>query len=155
MTQGDANLAHVAPTSVTASASFPSQAAQVGLGAPMSQCPICGRNFCRPPERDRHLGTFLPHWLFCPFPRCGWRGDRSLNLKTHWKTTHATSGEAPKPEECRIYDPDPLVQSVVSGESPIESVITIALQEVQIRAHVLDKVGVWHDRWGRKRRVRH
>lgn len=149
---------HVAPTSVTASASFPSQVAQVGLGslaAPMHQCPICRRIFRRPQERDRHLRTFLPHCLFCPFPRCGWRGDRSFDLRRHWTKTHTTFGEAPKPKECEIYDPDPLVRSVVCGESPIESVITIALGEVQSRAQVLNKVGIWKGGWGRRRRVRH
>lgn len=148
---------HVAPTSVTAPASSP-HVAQVGLGAPMDappQCPICRRDFCRSQERDRHLRTFLPHWFFCPFPHCAWRGDRSFNLKRHWTTTHATFGEAPKPEDCKIYDPDPLVQLVVCGESPIEPVITIALREVQSRAQVLHKVGVWKDGWGRRQRVRH
>ena len=158
MTQGDTNFVHVAPTSATAPASSQSQVAQVQLGAPMDapqQCPICRLDFYRPQERDRHLRTFLPHWFFCPFPRCAWRGDRFFNLKKHWTATHATFSEAPKPEDCKIYDPEPLVQSVVRGESPIESVITTALQEVQTRAQVLHKVGIWKDGWGRKQRARH
>jgi hypothetical protein len=154
--QGDVDLAHVPPTSFTP-ASPQSQVAQVGLGEPMDEpphCPICGRNFKRLQERNRHLRAFLPHWFFCPHPHCPWRGNRRCNLNKHWKTTHFL-GEAPNPENCRIYDPDPLVQSVVSGESPIELAITIALQEVQSRAQILDKVGVWKDGWGRVQRTRH
>ena len=150
-------MVHVPQTSVTQASSL-SQVAQVGLGAPMgvpSQCPICRRDFKRPQERDRHLGTFLPHCLFCPFPHCPWRGNRPCNLNTHWTTTHINLGEAPRPKDCEIYDPGPLVQSVVSGESPIESVITTALQTVQNRAQELNKADVWDDGWGRRQRVRH
>jgi hypothetical protein len=155
--QGDFDLAHVHPTSVTP-ASPQSQVAQVGLAEPMDEpphCPICRRNFKRLQERNRHLRTFLPHSFFCPRPHCPWRGDRRCNLNKHWQTTHANFGEAPNPEDCKIYDPDPLVQSVVSGESPIELAITIALQEVQSRAQILDKVGVWKDGWGRIPRTQH
>jgi hypothetical protein len=72
-------------------------------------------------------------------------------MKKHWSTIHATrtSPEFER-EDCRIYDPDPLLQSVVSGESTIEVAIELALQAVEIRAQELDKVGIWDDGWGRR-----
>ena len=72
----------------------------------------------------------------------------------HWSAIHADFGDAPRPKDCHIYNPGPLVQSVVSGESPIELVTAIALQAVNVRAPVLDKVGVWEGEWGRRQRQR-
>jgi hypothetical protein len=135
-------------------ASTSHQAAQVGASADaLTQCPLCGRTFPRKQERDRHVGTYLPYCLFCPSDRCCWRGDRAYDLKTHWLTTHADLGKCPQPDDCRIYNPDPLVQSLISGNSTIGQVREIALQAVRIRAPELDKVGVWDDEWGRRQRI--
>jgi hypothetical protein len=126
------------------------------LSAPahaLPQCPVCGRNFPRPQERNRHIRAVLPHFLFCPISRCAWRGNRSDNLNSHWVTMHANLGAAPKPEECMIYDPNPFVQKVVSGELSMESAEASALQAVESRAQELRKVGEWADLTGHKQRV--
>lgn len=148
----DASQGH-APLPPVMSAPF---LAQVGASADAPpKCPLCGRNFIRRTERDRHVGTYLPHWIFCPLDCCSWRGNRAYDLKTHWLTTHADFGKDPQPDDCRIYNPDPLVQEVVSGESSIERVREIALQAVKIQAPVLGKHGVWEGEWGRKQKTPH
>jgi hypothetical protein len=152
--QEDANQGH-APPPLVLPASFPNPAAQLGTPTHASpRCPVCGRNFGRPQERNRHVRTHLPYWFFCPFERCSWRGDRPCSLRMHWSTTHASFGEAPKPKNCKIYNPDLLVRSVISGESPIEVAIAIALQAVESRAQGLNKVGIWADMWGRRQKIR-
>jgi hypothetical protein len=135
---------------------FPSQVAQVGAPTDASpRCPVCEQSFGRPQERNRHARTHLPLWLFCPFLGCSWRSDRSYTLATHWTENHSNFGEAPRPEDCKIYNPDPLVQSVISGELLIEEATAIALQAVRIQALEQHKVGIWEDEWGRRRRARH
>jgi hypothetical protein len=106
-------------------------------------CPVCEQGFGRVQERNRHVRKHLPFWLYCPFFGCSWRNDRPYILATHWAENHAYFGEAPRPEDCRIYNPDPLVQSVISGELLIEEATEIALQEVRIRAQEQNKVGIW------------
>jgi hypothetical protein len=139
-TQGGANQVHATLPSATPSSS-PNQVALPGTPTDAwSRCPVCGRKFRRPQERNRHICTSLPHFLFCPILFCAWRGNRSENLNSHWVTTHADLGAAPKPEDCMIYDPNPLAEKVVSGELLIESVEAIALQMVESRAQELGKV---------------
>jgi hypothetical protein len=52
-----------------------------------------------------------------------------------------------------IYDPNPFVQKVVSGELSMESAEASALQAVESRAQELRKVGEWADLTGHKQRV--
>ena len=132
---------------------FPSQVAQLGVPTDASSlCPVCGQSFGRPAERNRHVRTHLPLWLYCPFLGCSWRGDRSYTLSTHWTEKHANFGEAPRPEDCKIYNPASLVQPVISGELVIEEATAIAVQAVRLRALEQDKVGIWEDEWGRGQR---
>jgi hypothetical protein len=152
---GDANPVHAAQPSFTPPP-FSSQVAQVGAPTDAPPwCPVCEQSFGRHQERDRHVRTHLPFWLFCPVLGCAWRSDRSYTLVTHWTENHPNFGEAPRPEDCKIYNPDPLVQSVVSGELLIEEATAIALQGVRIRAQEQDKVGIWEGEWGRRLRVRY
>jgi len=131
----------------------PSQGQDTELDAPTDNpCPLCRRNFRRGQDRNRHIRTFLPHWVYCPFPCCPWRGDRQDNLKAHWKT-HANCGQVLKQEQCKIYDPALLVKSVVDGELSIESAAYTALLEVERRAQELGKVGIWTNWWGRPQKI--
>ena len=131
-----------------------SQGQVAELDAPTDNpCPLCGRNFRRNQDRNRHIRTFLPHWVYCPFPRCPWRGDRQDNLKAHWKTAHAKCGQVLKQDNCKIYDPALLVKSVVGRELSIESAAHTALLEVERRAQELGKVGIWTDWWGRAQKI--
>ena len=132
----------------------PSQDQVADVDAPTDNpCPLCGRNFRRSQDRNRHIRTFLPHWVYCPFPRCAWRGDRPDNLRAHWKTAHAKYGQVLNQEHCKIYDPALLVKSVVDRESSIESAAYVALLEVERRAQELGKIGIWTDWWGRPQKI--
>lgn len=137
---------------------FSDQAFQVSTSADATtslHCPSCGKLFSRRQERDRHVKSYLPNSLFCPFAHCSWRGDRVNTLKTHWRTTHPYFGEGPRPEDCRIYDPDPLVRGVAGRELTIEHARMIALQVVKLRAPELGKLGIWNGEWGRRIRPLH
>jgi hypothetical protein len=51
--------------------SFLSQGAQPDAATDASpQYPVCEQSFGRPQERDRHVQTHLPLWLFCRFLGC-------------------------------------------------------------------------------------
>jgi hypothetical protein len=153
----DASQEHV-PLLPVMLAPSPNQAAQVDALAdapPQWQCPLCGLNLHRRQERDRHVTTYLPHWLFCPFDQCAWRGNRPYDLKTHWSTTHPGFGQDTQLQNCIIYNPDPLVQSVVSGAESIEWAREFALQVVKIQAPVLGKQDIWVGEWGRRQRIPH
>jgi hypothetical protein len=145
----DASLVHL-PSQLVPPSSSQSQFSQLEPDVPTDPpfqcpCPFCEKDFNRPQERNRHIRTYLPASYFCPIERCPWRGDRHHNLKAHWRTKHANFNEAPQPEDCKIYDPDPLIQSIVNGRMPMEEATLIALTEVERRAAVLDKVGIWTD----------
>jgi hypothetical protein len=112
-------------------------------------CPICNVVFYRRQERNRHMRSFLPHSIYCPFEQCPWRGDRHDNLKKHWSTKHDHI-QFPEQQSCQIYDPDPLVELVVRGHLLIESAAEVALLVVEQRAQELNKIGIWANGWGRK-----
>jgi len=119
-------------------------------------CPICNRVYKRRQERDRHMRTFLPHAISCPFPHCSFRCDRYNILAKHWETNHPNIGQAPELQYCQIYDPERLVKLVVSGSLTIESAAEMALSEVKMNAPRLGKENVWADWWGRKpKRFKH
>jgi hypothetical protein len=149
----DANQVHPHPSSITP-VLFPSQ---VQLDTPSNalRCPVCEHSFRRTQERDRHVRTHLPYSLFCPFPGCSWRGDRPYTLPAHWTERHPNFGASPDPEDCNLYKPDPLVQSIISGESLVEEMIVIALQMIRIRAQELGRVDILEDEWGRGQRARY
>ena len=112
-------------------------------------CPICNKDFGRVQERDRHLRRFLPHYIFCPFDLCPWRGNRYSNLKEHWES-HTNSGQAlPTQEHCEIYDPDRFVKLILRQLST-ESAAEDALLEVERRSYELGKALIWTDGWGRR-----
>lgn len=153
--QEDANQVHPRPPSITP-ASSPGQVIQLDTPTnALPRCPVCEHSFRRTQERDRHVRTHLPYSLFCPFPGCSWRGDRPYTLPTHWTERHPNFGPAPNAEDCTLYKPDPLVQSLISGESLVEEIIAIALQAVRNRAQELGRVDILGDEWGRGQRVQY
>jgi hypothetical protein len=118
---------------------------------PQAACPICKEVYKRWQERDRHMRTFLPHSISCPFLHCDFRCDRYNILAKHWEKRHPNTGQAPELRYCQIYDPEKLVKSVVSGSLTIESAAEMALSQVKMNAPRLGKEKVWaEDWWGRK-----
>jgi len=116
---------------------------------PVSRCHICNVVFYRRQERNRHMRSFLPLSIYCPFEQCSWRGERHDNLKKHWSAKH-THVQFPEQQPCQIYSPDPLVELVVRERLSIESAAGVALYVVGQRAHELNKIGIWQNWWGRK-----
>jgi len=114
-------------------------------------CPVCGQTFKRKQERNRHLRSYLPHCIYCPFPGCAWRCDRHDNLRNHWEKNHADYGQAPQKRGCEIYNPDAFVKSVSRGEMSIEQAAESALSEVIRRAFEEDKQDLWAENWWGRR----
>jgi len=151
---GDTGLVHDALQVAQPAPAPPSQNQVAQPGAPTDItpqiCPICDKDFGRVQERDRHLRTFLPHWLFCPVKLCSWRGNRYFNFKEHWESMHASSSQAlPTQEHCEIYDPDRFVKLILRQLST-ESAAEEARLEVERRSYELDKGLIWADGWGRR-----
>jgi len=151
--KGDDGLKHDPPGFV-APPPVPDQAAGPDPPAYTSQqhpCPICRRIFKRLQERDRHLRMFLPQWIFCPFSRsnCPFRSDRRDNLVSHWKKEHADSGQVlpSQKQQYQIYDTDPLIALVVSGQMSMELAAETALPNVEMRAQELSKGDAWARNW--------
>jgi len=148
---GDAGLVHVpVPRQDVTDGSSQDQGVQLNESESRPMCPNCGKEFNRRQERDRHLRSYLPHFIYCPFPRCPWRGDRYVNFKTHWKKAHKKINSVPGKKQCQIYCPKEPVRQILSGAWTIEEAASIALSEVAIRAYELGKRDVWKDDWGRK-----
>jgi hypothetical protein len=115
-------------------------------------CPICGRQFRRAQERDRHLVSYLPHSIYCPSQGCAWKGRRQCDFKAHWKKNHPETDQVPGKKTNEIYDPKKFVKRIVDGSSPDE-VARIAFLKVQERFMELGKVDVGANVWGRKRKL--
>ena len=148
--QGDDAQGFVTPPSV--------QDQAPGLDAPADTqphpglCLICGRIFRRRQDRNRHLRTFLPHWIHCPFPRCPYRCDRGDALALHWSKQHENSGQqAPRQQQYQIYDVDALVTLVVNRQMSMGFAIDTALSNVERRAQELDKEDAWERNWWGRR----
>jgi len=135
-------------------ASSQDQGAQLDNSTPPLRCPKCRKDFKRKQELERHIRSYLPHFLFCPFPRCPWRGNRQVNLTTHWQEKHEYCGLDPMQQKSQIYCPNELVTSVLRGDLTVEKAASIALSVVANKAGELDKRDVWEDNWGRRTRNR-
>ena len=131
------------------------QVSQLSPTAPqLSLCPRphCHREFCRRQDRDRHIRSYLPFFIYCPSPLCGWRTDRHENLARHWNAAHLYYGPVPGREQCQIYDPNWLVGMILDGTLTVEQAAWVALWLVVNRAEELGKEDVWENAWGRRMR---
>ncbi|KAI0250319.1 hypothetical protein BJV78DRAFT_590078 [Lactifluus subvellereus] len=115
-------------------------------------CPICAASFRRWQDQKRHILSHLPHWIYCPDPDCSWRGDRPDAFKKHWCGDHPSSSQEPDKHEFTIYDPEPLIESILEGSILIEEAQSYAVSEVRRRTQELDKSALWDNSWGRKGR---
>jgi hypothetical protein len=111
---------------------------------PTRFCPMCGQQFGRPQEWQRHiLSTHLPYWLHCPYPRCPWRGHRREEFKTHLKE----HPNFPQTDPCHIYDTK-IVLDLIRNGTPVEVAAKFALDFVSEKAHELGFVDEWENRVG-------
>lgn len=115
-------------------------------------CPVpgCLSWFQRPQERNRHLLTHLPHWIHCPAPGCSWRGDRLSAFRRHWSNGHPSSSQELGEDQCKIYDPLPLVEKIVRGSLCIQAAKGVAISMVKGKGIELDKWELCENPWGRK-----
>ena len=100
---------------------------------PRTTCVLCAGDISdTKQDRKRHFRSFLPYWVYCPFPRCPWRGDRQDNLKNR-KMAHASCDQVLKQEYCKIYESSLLARSAVCGKLETESAAYTVLLEVEMR----------------------
>lgn len=119
---------------------MPTQPNEPTLSIP-PECPVCGKQFKRVQERDRHVESHLPHSIYCPFQDCSWTGRRQWDFKVHWGK-HQGVDQVPGKEKNVIYEPKEYVRSILDGTSPVASeVVRSALLTAKQRLRALEKVG--------------
>jgi hypothetical protein len=101
-------------------------------------------------ELKRHLlSIHLPDCLYCPHPRCKWRGHRKDDLKLHL-TTHPNRLKCASklsPEQYSIYDVDLILSWILDDNEPVEKVARFALNFVFERGLELKRVEEWANLW--------
>lgn len=121
-----------------------------GATAPMLHgCPLCEDTFSRVQERNRHLESYLPHSVHCPFQSCTWTGRRQYDFKGHWTRKHPVD-QVPGEDATEIYDPKDFVKSILDG-TPVEEVARSAFAKVQESLRGLGKPDVVASVFGRNR----
>ncbi|KAI9452216.1 hypothetical protein BJY52DRAFT_946735 [Lactarius psammicola] len=114
-------------------------------------CPKCWKKFGRRQDRDRHLLLHLPCSLYCPYPSCSWRGDRTNLFRQHWNA-HAC-GPVPKREGYQIYPSKMILDWITNGRVSTDVAADYALLFAEGKARDLGKLEAWKNLWGRKRKV--
>lgn len=97
--------------------------------------------------------SHLPRRLQCQDPGCSWRGDRWEHLRAHRLKAHQSSSQELNTHESIIYDPSPLVDAIIDYTT-YEIAKTIAVSLVEEKAKKLEKLKLWGDLFGRRRRSR-
>lgn len=117
-------------------------------------CPVsgCPSSFGRAQDQRRHLLTHLPRWIHCPAPDCSWRGDRLSAFARHWGREHPSSSQVPEEDQCKIFDPLPLMKGIADGSVYIQDAQKYAVSIVQKKAPILGKPELFENPWGRKQR---
>jgi len=115
-------------------------------------CPKCWKRFGRWQDRDRHLlSRHLPRSLYCPYPACSWRGDRTDLFRQHWDA-HGW-GPVPKRGEYEIYPSKMILNWITNGRVSTDVAADYALLFAGEKARELGKLEAWKDLWGSKGRV--
>ncbi|KAF8264156.1 hypothetical protein EI94DRAFT_318783 [Lactarius quietus] len=116
-------------------------------------CPKCWKKFGRWQDRDRHLlSCHLPRSLYCPYPSCSWRGDRTDLFRQHWNA----HGCGPVPEQAEYYQIYPskmILEWITHGRVSTDVAAECALLFAEEKARRLGKLEAWKDLWGRKGKV--
>src|SRR6266852_1240916 len=118
-----------------------------------SACIICGSEFFRMQERNRHVESHLPHSILCPFRGCKWTGRRQWDFQEHWRKKHPGPGQAPREDTNEIYNTKDFVKSILAGE-PVEEVAQRAFAKVQEGLRRLGKPDVGTNVLGRNKDLR-
>ena len=114
-------------------------------------CPVCQVTFRRVQERNRHVESYLPHWIRCPYPGCTWTGRRQWDFKNqHWIGKHSEAGQAPAEGASEIYDPRFFVKLIVDG-TPVDEVARSAFTKIRECLERLERPDVLANVLGRNR----
>lgn len=114
--------------------------------------PRCPSSFSRAQDQRRHLLIHLPRWIHCPAPDCSWRGDRLSAFARHWGRDHPSSSQVPEEDQCKIFDPLPLMKGIADGSVCIQDAQKYAVSMVKKKASILGKPELFENPWGRKQR---
>ena len=96
----------------------------------LSGCPVCKVTFYRAQERNRHVESYLPHSILCPFRGCVWTGRRQTDFKGHWKKGHPGIDQVPRKDANELYNPRVFVKMIVDG-TPVKEVQRSAFSKAQ------------------------
>ncbi len=110
-------------------------------------CPVCQKEFNRPQERNRHVETYLPHSILCPFEGCNWSGRRQWDFTKHRKKKHSETGQVTVEGAIGLYDQKEFVNKIFKG-TPVDEVRRSAFRMAQ---ESLGRLGRRANVWGRKR----
>ena len=105
------------------------------------RCPTCSADFVRPQDRERHLLSHLPSWIYCPFPLCTWTGYRVDALRRHWPhhNHHDPDNHILKREAFEIYNAPEFVDQIIAGTMTTDVAVDKALELVRAKALQLQR----------------
>ncbi len=103
-------------------------------------------------DRNRHVESYLPHSICCPFPSCFWTGRRREEFKGHWKKKHPEIGQVPVENANELYDPRTFVKMILEG-TPVDEAARSAFTKVQDSLKRLGKADTRVNVFGRNRRM--
>ena len=106
----------------------------------LQECNICGKKFGRMQERNRHLASYLPHSILCPFQGCPWTGRRQSDFKGHLKKKHPDSDQVPMVHAIELYDRREFVKKILGG-TPVDEVARSAFTKVYENSEKLVAAG--------------
>ncbi len=108
------------------------------LDSQPNRCPVFQSEYHRVQERDRHVESYLPHSILCPFRGCTWTGRRQWDFKEHWGRKHSKAGQVPVEDAIGLYDPREFVKMILDG-TPVDDVARSAFRKVQESLERLSK----------------
>ena len=109
---------------------------------PPKTCIACKSSFDRNQELDRHIrSSHLPYCVYCPYPRCNWRGPRTDELQTHYAKHLGQHEEFVDLEEYLIYDAKLVIEWIKkeNRDDFIRTAQNWALELVRQKANGLGK----------------
>ncbi|KAH8996488.1 hypothetical protein EDB86DRAFT_2918721 [Lactarius hatsudake] len=119
--------------------------------------PFAQNRFSRKQERNRHLLKHVPYFIHCPLPHCAWRGNRAGLFKKHWqqedhRAYHKQYSHSPRGSQIETYDPWAILGQIINGTISPREGEDQAIFLVQMKAFELQKLNMWMDPGGRKKR---
>ena len=95
--------------------------------------------------------------MHCPLPLCAWRGNRAGSFKKHWQQEdhriyHEIYGRTPERSQIVTFDPWVILNQIANGAITTREGEVQATVLVRMKACELQRLSMWMDPWGRKKR---